>query len=328
MKILIFEYICGGGFSSKKIPKHLATEGFLMLKSLTDELMESGNHELSILIDQRFIPQLDETLNFILINNEDNLLTIFQKTLSHIDAVWIIAPETEHTLYTFTQLVQRSNKILLSSPCCAIKKTADKWQTFQHLSAHKIATVNTVLLKKNASIFPKKTVLKIRDGVSCDNSFIIQNQQELTLKIAQFNNLEDYILQPFIEGKTVSLSALFKHGKAQFICANHQEIIIINQHFKLLSCHVNHETKQDQFQLLLNKIAYAFPTLWGYVGIDLIQQSHQLVVVEINPRLTTSYVGIKPALGINIAEEVLRLIHCDLRRPQTLTNQSVLIPIA
>jgi len=32
-------------------------------------------------------------------------------------------------------------------------------------------------------------------------------------------------------------------------------------------------------------------------------------VLEINPRLTTSFVGIYDALGINIAEAVLQLVH-------------------
>ena len=328
MKILIFEYICGGGFSSRKIPVTLAKEGLLMLKALTNDLIENKQHQLSILVDKRFIKHFDTSLKFITVHKKSNLLTTFQKALFHVDAIWIIAPETEQILFTFTQLVQRSNKILLSSPCCAIKKTADKWQTFQHLSTHKITTIETILLKKNATAFPQKTVLKIRDGVSCEDNFILQDQSALTTKIAQLDKLNDYILQPFIKGKNLSLSALFKQGKAQFICANHQDVITINQQFKLRSCHVNSEPKHKQFQLLLDELSQALPTLWGYVGIDLIQKSQQLIVVEINPRLTTSYVGIKRALGINIAEEVLRLIQFDLRCPPILTNQSVHVPIA
>ncbi|MCK4492525.1 MAG: ATP-grasp domain-containing protein [Methylococcales bacterium] len=299
-----------------------------MLKTLANDLSESGEHQLSILIDKRFVKYFDKSFKFIFVHRESNLLTAFQKTLSHIDAVWVIAPETEQILYTFTQLVQSSNKILLSSPCSAIKKTADKWQTFQHLSTHKIITIDTVLVKKNAIAFSQKTVLKIRDGVSCENNFMLQNQQALTTQIAQLDHLENYILQPFTEGKKLSLSALFKQGNAQFICANHQDVIIENQQFKMLSCHVNAEPEHAQFQLLLDEIAQAFPTLWGYVGIDLIQQSQQLIVVEINPRLTTSYVGIKRALGINLAAEVLRLIHFDLRRPLPSNNQAVLISIS
>jgi predicted ATP-grasp superfamily ATP-dependent carboligase len=79
-------------------------------------------------------------------------------------------------------------------------------------------------------------------------------------------------------------------------------------------------------QKLLNKIAQAFPDLFGYVGIDLIL-SDDCYVVEINPRLTSSYSGIKQALGINIAELVLQSMNGEaVINP--LHNRTILIEIA
>lgn len=50
------------------------------------------------------------------------------------------------------------------------------------------------------------------------------------------------------------------------------------------------------------------PQLFGYAGIDFIQtEAGEDLVLEINPRLTTSYAGIKQALGVNVAELVLNL---------------------
>ena len=44
------------------------------------------------------------------------------------------------------------------------------------------------------------------------------------------------------------------------------------------------------------------PGLRGYIGVDLILDEHApgVSVVEINPRLTTSYVGLRAALGQNL----------------------------
>ena len=50
------------------------------------------------------------------------------------------------------------------------------------------------------------------------------------------------------------------------------------------------------------------PNLWGYAGIDLIEKAEQILVLEINPRLTTSYAGIHEAIGINCARAVLELL--------------------
>jgi predicted ATP-grasp superfamily ATP-dependent carboligase len=45
--------------------------------------------------------------------------------------------------------------------------------------------------------------------------------------------------------------------------------------------------------------------LWGYVGVDLVLADAGPIVLEINPRLTTSYCGLRDALGINPAALVL-----------------------
>jgi len=55
-------------------------------------------------------------------------------------------------------------------------------------------------------------------------------------------------------------------------------------------------------------VAQAIPGLWGYVGIDLVDTADGPQVIEINPRLTTSYCGLASALGINPAARVLALL--------------------
>ena len=40
----------------------------------------------------------------------------------------------------------------------------------------------------------------------------------------------------------------------------------------------------------------------GYFGIDFVRTGAGPVVIEVNPRLTSSYAGLRPALGLNVAE--------------------------
>ena len=49
------------------------------------------------------------------------------------------------------------------------------------------------------------------------------------------------------------------------------------------------------------------PGLWGYAGVDLIVSDQGPVVLEVNPRLTTSYAGLSQALNMNVAEKILAL---------------------
>ena len=45
----------------------------------------------------------------------------------------------------------------------------------------------------------------------------------------------------------------------------------------------------------------AIPGLRGYVGVDLMLTDSEAFVIEINPRLTTAYLGVRAALDQNVA---------------------------
>ncbi len=311
MKILIFEYLTSGGWNKNSLSKDLVAEGLLMLTALINDLQLLEEHQLQVLIDTR-LKQLEFTsskLELIPIYANDNILEKFSQTLATCDAVWIIAPETNKILFELCQLVEATDKILLTSPTNAIALTADKWRCYQHLSQHQIATVTSQLLTAEY-VFSHDIVLKIRDGVGCEDCVLIQSAIELHQFVNQCKNLSKYILQPYIAGNNYSISAIFQHGAAELICLNRQLIQLIQGKFKLLNCEIELQL-QAQIQalnLLTQQIAAAIPSLWGYVGIDLIWHQGTWLVLEINPRLTSSYAGINPNLDINPAALVLKLL--------------------
>jgi predicted ATP-grasp superfamily ATP-dependent carboligase len=45
----------------------------------------------------------------------------------------------------------------------------------------------------------------------------------------------------------------------------------------------------------------ALPGLRGYVGVDVVLTRSEAVVIEVNPRLTTAYLGVRSAIGANVA---------------------------
>ena len=68
---------------------------------------------------------------------------------------------------------------------------------------------------------------------------------------------------------------------------------------------------RDRLEPLALEIARALPGLWGYVGVDIIVTPAGPVVIEINPRLTTSYVGLKASIDRNPAGLILSLLQGD-----------------
>jgi hypothetical protein len=63
----------------------------------------------------------------------------------------------------------------------------------------------------------------------------------------------------------------------------------------------------------------AIPGLRGYVGVDLVLTDAGPVVIEVNPRLTLAYLGIRAVLDENVA--ALALAACDGRLPSPIVPQ-------
>lgn len=313
MKILVFEYITGGGFNKQKLPSALLAEGSLMLQALLDDTRRYAElgHELEVMVmlDKRVNTLIDYSgMQVVFISPEQNTTDEFTHLAQHCDAIWPIAPEFDGILQDLCQTVADLNKLLLTSSAQVVTLTGDKWQCYQHLKQHHIATVPTRLFtgvdqyEGDSSTW----VVKPLDGVGCVDSYILTDRQDFMAMQARSGR---YIIQPQLVGQTNSLSCLFKQGRAWLLCANQQQFSISNQQYHLAGLVVNHTDDLAAYSVLVDAIAQAFPVLWGYVGIDLIETPEQMWVLEINPRLTTSYVGIHEALGLNVVEAVLQLVN-------------------
>jgi predicted ATP-grasp superfamily ATP-dependent carboligase len=338
-----------------------------MLQALLDNLRscaENGNGiAVVVMLDHRVNGSINTAgFDTVIINPEQNSHEEFARLALHCDAAWPIAPEFDGILQTLCQIVELSGKRLLTSPASAVAITGNKFNTYQHLKQHDIATVPTRMYTstdgdilntgticgfcpplpsgegwgegfqksanrdrpqhsnsisqdlaqalvelKSASPTCKveEWLVKPFDGAGCTDSYILTDRQDFEQMRSRQGH---YVIQPHIQGKKTSLSCLFKRGSGWLVCANLQQFDIINQQYHLSKIIVNLDSDLSGYQGLVDTIAHALPELWGYAGIDLIETPDGILVLEINPRLTTSFVGIKAALGINVAENVLQLL--------------------
>jgi len=325
IKILIFEYITSGGLNNSELPESLAKEGLLMLQSLVNDLTKLSHIELHIMLDVRMLGKLTHsTINIHTIRPDQNCHQEFTRITKTCDAVWPIAPENAGILHSLCQTVEHSDKYLLNSNAGAVAITGNKWLTYQHLLNHSINTVETAKCADFAWT-SGRWVLKPVDGVGCEESYCVANQEEY-MTITSILYRDNYIVQPHIQGNKISLSCLFKQGRGWLISANRQHFELKDKQYRLTGITVNFTVSTSKYLSLVDAIATAMPDLWGYVGIDLIETDQQIYVLEINPRLTTSYAGISKALGINCASAVLELLKGD-PQPKPTCNQPIHISI-
>lgn len=331
MRLLVFEYITGGGLVDSVLPVSLLQEGTLMCNALLNDLRVINDLELVVLQDERLANTeriISTNIRYIQIARGDDIHAILTARQDDYDSVWLIAPETGGILAHWCQLFSAQGKFLYTSGEQAVSICQDKQATTRVLQQAGITCVPSVAFDSSKEYQPGSWVVKVNDSVGCEQVYLMHNAADFERIVAYLVSDKQYLIQPYIVGKVLSLSAFFYQGEACFICCNQQHIRIEQQQFVLAACTVNiAHNNTAKYQSLCAAIAAAMPQLYGYVGIDFIATAcGENLILEINPRLTTSYTGIKQALGVNIAELLIKTPQ-QLPQINRSRNQQVLIAI-
>lgn len=327
MKILVFEYSTGGGFNKIDLPEAFVSEGLIMLNALLDCLAQIQDVELMLMLDCRVYETVNTAgIDTVLIQPHHDTLYEFEHLAAQCDAVWPVAPEFDGILEILCQRVASLSKYLLTSPASVVRLTGNKWLTFNELTRHHIATVETRLFK-DVSYAAGEWLIKPVDGAGCNNSYLVANEQDFASLPEKLPENGEFIIQPHLRGEKTSLSCLFEEGQGWLLCVNLQKFELVDKQYQLTEITVNYTSDLQKYGRIVKEIARAFPALWGYAGIDLIETADGIVVLEINPRLTTSFAGIQAARGINVAQCVLDLLSGNkLPIPQNDKSVTLTLP--
>ena len=239
----------------------------------------------------------------------DSMSSYLKKIKPEIDIVWIIAPETNNELIKAKEIL--SNKLWVGCEKIALKLTTNKLVTKKKLLEFNILNPDSNVYK---TLFPCEYVIKPVDGAGCENTskYTTYNNAKKTLmsRIAQGENV---LLERFIPGQAMSFSMLCSPKNFEVISINHQ-LINIKKNGELSYdgiSRVNYEIDQQlkiKIDDFANKIRRAIPGLKGFVGVDFIlDQNSNICVIEINPRITCSYIGLSDHLNRSLAQEILQI---------------------
>lgn len=308
MRVFVFEYITGGGMLDSDLPPSLAIEGDMMLKALVSDLVEIEGVEVITTRDAR-LEKPDLPVECLLLHGTGDFPKAWETCLDFADAVWPVAPEYFHVLKHISEAVINRGKLLLNSPPRAVHTASSKLATATCLQEHDIQVVPTYRFEDGIPDRPGSWVLKPDDGVGCQDIRICRNRDDLCRQFATLPSDREYVIQPFIHGTPTSINLLAYKGEAFMLSVNHQRVAMTDNGFVLLGCVVNGCLEHKaRFHKVGRSVVAAIPELWGIVGVDLIDTEQGLQVLEVNPRITTSYVGLKESTGVNPAGLVLDLL--------------------
>ncbi len=236
----------------------------------------------------------------------DMLWKIWKKHIRCVDAVLPIAPETDGLLVSLAEMIRQSGCHLFASTASALAQTTSKSATATCLQSHKIPVIPT---HRPGQLLPASAygwIIKPDDGAGAHGVHYAADLTKVNSILAQSNAQDTLIIQPYIPGPVASLCVLYHtHHPTRKVTLLAANTIIMRQHqgrfiYADLQVGAMNDHK-DCFRPLVRAIGEAIPGFYGYIGIDLIRDNSQWRVMEINPRITSSYPRLRHVLGKNPA---------------------------
>ena len=295
-KILIYEYITGGGLINEDLTSDLMHEATLMTKSLYSSGENSRYFDCDHLLDYRLKDLYKD--NSIIIRKKDDLYNT--NLLRNYNYVLPVIPESNLKLYDYAKYLEANKINMLLSDSKTIKICSDKYEFYKFIRNNKLNTIKTYL-KYTENMNGRKFVIKDRYGVGC--SYVKITKDINKLRTINSNN----IIQDYIVGQDYSVSVFFTREGFKLLTINKQ-CIRINQNDQIYLFGIMINIKHDcyiKIISIISKIKNIFPGLRGFVGIDLLINNKEIFIIEINPRLTTSFVGVYDTLGVNIIDLII-----------------------
>jgi len=284
--VFVYEYLMAigaDGDSSSPPAPSLYCEGRAMFEAISADLQSLPDVEVRHL--QR--------------DNRDD----FTRLARECDWSLIIAPEFDGILEDRCRNVLAAGGRLLGPTPDAVRLTADKWKLFQHFREQQIPTPDTWRHRERQMSFP--FVVKPFDGAGSQRTFLINDEGDYRRTIEEVGSeqLSKSIFQRYVEGDAASVGVI---GGCIALQPCSQRISNEGRFHYLGGSTPIRTDLRERAQALALRAVQSVPGLNGYVGVDLVLGNED-VAIEINPRLTTSYIGLRQAANFNIAGMMLNL---------------------
>ena len=218
----------------------------------------------------------------------------FEAAVIQADYALVIAPETGGILRRAAIFLENAGVRSLGSSSSAIEITTDKDRFGRHLRGLGIPTPRGHRLGSETPSdddlgFP--LIYKPVDGAGAFETYLVDSP--IALAERRRNSGGECMLQEFIEGEPLSASYLIdREGGAHLVSVGRQRIRIEAGTVRYRGGEIPYSGTVD-LEPIEAAIA-AVPGLRGFIGVDFIAdpRTGKSTVIEINPRATTSCVGL------------------------------------
>lgn len=298
MRLFIYEHACAQP-ASVSLPDSVRREG----RAMFDAVVEDAR-------------KLEPNVEVLTIPEHSALST--EHDFRQADYALIIAPEFDGILERLARMAHETGCKLLGPLSVTIRFTADKWKLYQHWQSTKVPTPETWLppqLPDEAGTYVKKH----RWGAGSLGLGWWKRGDALPA---------DHLVQRYAAGTPVSMSMLISPGgEITPLWPTWQSISTDGQFSYLGGTFLSDPKQCDRVKRLAQKAVLDIAGLQGYVSIDAVlgnnENGEEDVVLEVNPRLTTSYLGLRQATTMNLIQCMLDAVNCDRMVPINWSPQGI-----
>ncbi|MEM8678736.1 MAG: ATP-grasp domain-containing protein [Planctomycetota bacterium] len=281
-------------------PGRLRDEGRDMRDALVHDLQALQGVSASILASSE-VPSRAATNSRGGGRDQDQRLRMrFEQACAEADAVIVIAPETDGLLAGYVELARRRCLYVLNATAEVIHWAADK-----RLTAERLAAAGVRVPVSCAGPTATRWIGKPRDGAGGEGVHLLARKPLAPDPEAWY--------EPFIPGTPGSVALLFTADGPRWLPPVRQRFRA--PRFEYLGGTIwSPPSMVARVRRLVEPTLPLFENCLGWIGLDLIlgnaNDGSEDVVIEVNPRLTSSYVALRAHASDNLGALMLSVMRC------------------
>jgi predicted ATP-grasp superfamily ATP-dependent carboligase len=290
---MVHEWVTGGGLAGSPLPEDWALQGRAMRRAIAADWTSAAGPGARVIVTlDAALPDDPGPWTIVRIGAGEHERRVRELAQS-VDFTILVAPETGGVLAGLTDDLTRAGARMLGSTSEAVALTGDKERLAAWLRAEGVDTppVRRVVPGNGlptAAIYP--AVIKPIDGAGSEDTYYVRDPESMP---SAARRLPEALLQPFVPGSPMSASFLVdRHGRAWLAGVGSQRIAVRGARFQYEggAMPVRCPGALPAAVAAVDAIA----GLRGFVGVDFIYDSarEHATILEINPRPTTSLVGL------------------------------------
>lgn len=343
MRIGVLEWASSGNaIGSESLPPSIRMEGWAMCRAVILSLIDGGHQAVAVVDsecaqDPSVAKQSSACLELHIaekpgLQKRFSPLSQWRSVYGRCDCTLVIAPEFHGVLDELVQWFKDQGMKTCNCGQHFIRRTSDKWRTARRLfdaglphpptrllSAASRSWVNgTTARMRSVSGAEPIWVIKPRDGVGCDGIIRVTAREIAQLKNKQGKHawnekeLSRFVVQPWLTGIAMSRACLTDlQGSLHWLPVSSQ-VLSIAERVEYQGGTVEPDLAQEipgLDDLLDRAIQCIGGRPRGWLGVDFLwdreSPTQPVTIIEINPRLTTSFVGLRAAGAPELASNIV-----------------------